>query len=373
VTDALFTPFRLKRLELANRIVMAPMTRCFSPGGVPGSDVAAYYRRHAASGVGLILTEATHVPHPGAANDPNCPDFHGAAALAGWRRVCDEVHAVGGKIVPQLWHVGLLVKAEIENLFDASGQVSPHHVGPSGIAGGIGQRNRAVKGPMTDAEIADVIAAYARAAADAERLGFDGVEVHGAHGYLIDQFLWSVTNERTDRYGGDLVARTRFAAEVIAACRRAVSADFPLLLRLSQWKGHDYEARLARTPRELEQLLAPLIDAGVDAFDLSQRRFWEPEFPGSDLNLAGWTKRLSGRPTMTVGSVGLERELMETLMGADSRPARLDELLRRLERGDFDLVGVGRALLADPDWVAKVRRDAFDALRPYSPAVLATL
>src|SRR5438309_5528877 len=101
--DVLFTPFQLKTLQLANRIVMAPMTRSKSPGGVPGADVAAYYRRRAEGGVGLIITEGTYVPHPAAGSDMAVPRFHGADALAGWKRVAEEVHAAGGLIFPQLW------------------------------------------------------------------------------------------------------------------------------------------------------------------------------------------------------------------------------------------------------------------------------
>ncbi len=103
--------------------------------------------------------------------------------------------------------------------------------------------------PMTESEIANVIEAYAQAASDAKRIGFDGVEIHGAHGYLIDQFFWETTNQRSDRYGGDLVKRTRFAVEVIEACRRAVGPDFPIILRFSQWKLAVYTAKLGGESR----------------------------------------------------------------------------------------------------------------------------
>lgn len=104
-TDKLFEPVTLGSLSLANRIVMAPMTRCLSPGGVPGPDVARYYRRRIEGGVGLVITEGTWIPHPSASNEPDAPRFYGEDALAGWQRVVDEVHAAGGKIMPQLWHV----------------------------------------------------------------------------------------------------------------------------------------------------------------------------------------------------------------------------------------------------------------------------
>ena len=154
-----------------------------------------------------------------------------------------------------------------------------------------------------------------------------------AHGYLIDQFFWSPLNQRTDRYGGSPRARGQFGAEVVAECRRRVGPDFPILLRISDWKLIDYRRRLAENPQELEELLAPLVDAGVDLFDCSQRRFWEPTFAGSDLNLAGWTKKVTGVPTMTVGSVGLDCDLMESFVEGrhGQRNLRsLDELTRAL-------------------------------------------
>src|ERR1700691_3161898 len=297
--DALFTPFTIKQLKLANRIVMAPMTRNFSPGGVPGPDVAAYYRRRAEGGTGLILTEGTSPNHPQAANMPQIPHIYGDDALAGWKRVVDGVHAGGGRIFSQLWHVGG-VQGQPEQKLPVS-PVSPSGLLKPGVKNGE---------PMAMADIEAVIEAFAQGAANAKGAGFDGVEIHGAHGYIIDQFFWDGTNQRTDKYGGDLVSRTRFAVEIIQEVRRRIGPDFPLELRFSQWKLQDFDAKLARTPTELGAFLEPLSDAGVDLFHCSTRRFWEPEFPdtGSDLNLAGWTKKISGVPTITVGSVGLSED-----------------------------------------------------------------
>jgi 2,4-dienoyl-CoA reductase-like NADH-dependent reductase (Old Yellow Enzyme family) len=361
--QALFRPFTVKNLTLSNRIVMAPMTRSFSPGGVPGDNVVSYYRRRAENGVGLIVTEGTMINHPAATGDPNVPNFHGEAALNGWSKVAAAVHEAGGRIIPQLWHVGM--QRKIGDL--PNPEALP--IGPSGLdASGV-----QVTEPMTEAEIAGAIAAYAQAAADAKRIGFDGIELHGAHGYLIDQFFWENTNKRTDRYGGDRVGRTRFAVEVIEACRRAVGPDFPIVLRYSQWKTSVYATKLADTPEQLGQFLAPLVDAGVDVFHCSTRRFWEPEFEGSDLNLAGWTKKLTGKPTITVGSVGLDGEFMSAFSGHGAGVARIDKLVEMLERDEFDLVAVGRALLNDPSWAAKIRDGKSDELVPFSADALNSL
>ncbi|NBD25739.1 NADH:flavin oxidoreductase [Paenibacillus glycinis] len=363
--QALFAPFRSAKLSLDNRIVMAPMTRGFSPGGVPGEDVAAYYRRRAENGVGLIVTEGTLIDHPAAGASPSLPHFYGEAALDGWAGVVGAVHEAGGKIATQLWHVGMTRQPGTGTNPDAAS------VGPSGL----NLAGEKVGQPLTENEIADLIAAYAQAAADAKRLGFDAIELHGAHGYLIDQFFWRVTNVRTDRYGGDLASRTRFAAEVIAACRRAVGPDYPIVLRYSQWKDGAYEAKLAETSAELDRFLRPLVDAGVDLFHCSTRRFWEPAFEdGADLNLAGWTKKLTGKPTITVGSVGLDLEFTRLFKeGKGAGTASLGGLLERLDRGEFDLVAVGRALLSDPAWAVKIKQGRQDELEPFAPQALGTL
>jgi 2,4-dienoyl-CoA reductase-like NADH-dependent reductase (Old Yellow Enzyme family) len=229
---------------------------------------------------------------------------------------------------------------------------------------------------MTDEAIADTIAAFARAAADARRLGFDVVEVHGAHGYLIDQFFWAGTNQRRDRWGGETLAeRTRFGAEVIRSVRAAVGPDFPIILRLSQWKQQDFAFRLAHTPDAMAAWLTPLVDAGADILHCSQRRFWEPEFPEIDgeagLNFAGWAKKLTGAATISVGSVGLSGDFVSAFGGASSQPASLDRLVQRLERRELDLVAVGRAILHDAQWPAKIRTGA--ALSEFTPAALSHL
>jgi 2,4-dienoyl-CoA reductase-like NADH-dependent reductase (Old Yellow Enzyme family) len=364
-SSPLFAPFEIPGLKLDNRIVMAPMTREFSPDGIPGPDVAAYYARRAAGGAGLVITEATDIDHPASwGGRPRVPRFFGADAMAGWAEVARAVHAEGARIVPQLWHIG----AELA----VSGTLDPTQlVSPSGIA----TDGTTIGEPMTETQIAEVVASFGRAASSARAAGFDGIELNAGHGFLIDQFFWDRTNRRADGYGGDLVARTRFACEVIAECRRATAPDFPIILRISQWKIMDFDAQLAATPDELERFLAPLVQAGVDLFHCSTRRFWTPEFEGSELPLATWVRKLSGKPTITVGSVGLANSDFMTFAferkGAEaSGPECLET---RLARDDFDLVAVGRALLADPLWPEKVRAGKFDDLVSFQAEMADTL
>lgn len=362
--NTLFRPFSLKSLNIKNRMVMAPMTRSFSPNGVPTADVATYYRKRAAGEVGLILSEGTVIDRVSSSNDSNIPHFYGTEALAGWQNVIDGVHAEGGAMGPQIWHMGIM-----DNHHSGWLPSRPFE-GPSGL----NRPGNTNGNTMTDADIADTIAAFGRAAADAKRLGFDCVEIHGAHGYLIDQFFWNETNKRTDIYGGKTLAeRSRFAVEVIKEVRKQVGEDFAIIIRLSQWKPADYNNLLAKTPQELEAWLNPMADAGVDIFHCSQRRFWETDFEGSDLNFAGWAKKVSGKATITVGSVGLDGEFLAAFGGASSNPSSLDELLRRMDRGDFDLVAVGRPLLADPHWSQKIRDNRIEELKGFSKEALAQL
>ncbi|MBS7661746.1 NADH:flavin oxidoreductase [Pseudomonas lalucatii] len=363
--QALFQPFSLGALELPSRVVMAPMTRSFSPGGVPNAKVIEYYRRRAAAGVGLIVTEGTTVGHKASNGYPNVPRFYGEDALAGWQQVVEAVHAEGGKIAPQLWHVGNVRKLGTEPDAEVPGY------GPSEKL----KDGKVIVHGMSRDDIQEVITAFAQAAADAQRIGMDGVEIHGAHGYLIDQFFWAGSNQRSDEYGGDLAGRSRFAIELIQAVRAAVGPDFPIIFRFSQWKQQDYSARLVETPEALAAFLEPLSAAGVDIFHCSTRRFWEPEFDGSDLNLAGWTRQLTGKPTITVGSVGLDGEFLQFMVNTDkvAQPAKLEGLLERLHKQEFDLVAVGRALLVDPDWALKVREGREGDILPFSRQALMSL
>lgn len=159
--------------------------------------------------------------------------------------------------------------------------------------------------------------------------------------------------------------------------RAAVGPDFPLILRVSQWKQQDFTVKLAETPDAMTDWLAPLVEAGVDVLHCSQRRFWEPEFPEIDgeegLNFAGWAKKLTGAATISVGSVGLSTDMISSFSGEASKPASLDHLVRRMERGEFDLIAVGRAILNDPQWVTKVRKGEHDQLKDFTPAALAEL
>ncbi|MFC9789334.1 12-oxophytodienoate reductase [Rhodococcus sp. NPDC127528] len=351
---------RIRGLDLPNRIVMSPMTRTFSPGGVPTEDVAGYYRRRAEGGTGLIVTEGVGIDHPGAIDHPDVPNLHTPAARAGWRAVVDSVHEAGGRIIPQLWHVGPLFGAMRE-----VPETTPMR--PSGLWGEPGVTSysqeyvhRAVPPTraMTESDIADVVAAFADAARTSVDLGFDGIAIHGGHGYLLDSFLWASTNRRDDAWGGDLQRRTAFPVAVVRAIRAAIGDDLPIVYRFSQHKQQDFTARLADNPEDLGTILSALVDAGVDVLDASSRRFDAPAFEGSDLSLAGWAKKTTGAIAMGVGCVGLGKSLRDGRLagGTVESVDNIDELERRIDTGEFDLAAIGRLHLADPR-IAETLRD----------------
>ena len=349
----MFEPFDLSGVTLRNRFVMAPMTRNFSPGGVPGDDVVAYYRRRA-SHVGLIVTEATYIDHPSAGSSDRAPRLHGEDALAGWRRVVDAVHHVGGRIFPQISHLGLARDADAR-VHPEAPIISPSAVAPDCSPVGV---------VATFTDIDAIVGSFARAAADAQSAGFDGVELHGAHGFLLDQFLWPRTNRRTDGYGGNIAGRVRLSAEVVAAVRTAVGPGFPVVFRYSQWKGADFDARVAGNPAELEAMLTPLVEAGASGFHVSTRRYWLPGFEGDPRTLAGWTKKITGLPTIALGSVGVSSPFAGDL-GAERSPWSIAPLLDLFERGEFDLIALGRAILSEPEWPTKLRQRRYDEIRAY--------
>lgn len=319
--DALFQPFTLKSLTLKNRTVMAPMTRSFSPGGVPTEDVAAYYARRARNEVGLIISEGTGVARPASLNDPNVPRFHGEAELKAWKRVIDAVHAEGGKMAPQLWHVGAVRTRDPE-------WTPP---GPYDSPSGFSSPGKQFGEAMTDAEVADAISAFARAAKDAKALGFDAIELHGAHGYLIHEFLSPASNKRTDSYGGTFENRTRFVLEVIDATREVWPERLPLFLRLSatEWSEGGW------TLEETIRLSAIVKSRGIDLIDCSSGG----NIPGIKIPIG------PGYQTPLAESVRKGSGILTGAVGLITSPAQADHIVRT---GQADVVFLARELLRDP-------------------------
>jgi 2,4-dienoyl-CoA reductase-like NADH-dependent reductase (Old Yellow Enzyme family) len=356
----LFTPFVIKGMTLPNRFVMPGMQRQWCDNGVPQPRLAEYYRQRVEGGVGLIITESCAVDHPSSTQTPMFCRINNST-LSAWERCFEAVNRAGGRMLLQLWHEGALRKEGGEGYYSQFPTLSP-----SGLVHA-GKPN----GRSATLEDLDAIRdAFVRGALAAKKIGAAGVEVHACHGYLLDQFLWAETNRRTDGYGGDDIReRVRFPAEIVAAIRQAVGEDFPISFRFSQWKEVNYKARIAPTPEDLRTMLTILRAAGVDVFHASARYFWVPEWPDSDLGVAGWTKSMNDAPVIAVGSVGLDTDVMDNFFGKEAKStgeAGLRELLRRFNNCEFDLISVGRSLIGDAEWVNKVRDGRLSEIRMFT-------
>ena len=357
----LFDEYKLKNLILRNRVVMAPMTRNQSPGGIPTSDVISYYARRAKAEVGLIITEGIEVSHIASSAYPNVPRLDTNKAREGWKKVVDGIKNNNGAVIAQLWHCGGFRKLGMQ----------PNPEVPGYTASGLVKPGKKVAHEMTLQDIKETIDAYASDAKICQELGFDGVEIHGAHGYLIDNFLWGGTNIREDSYGGSIQKRSQFVSDIIKAVKENVDNQFIVGLRFSQWKQHDFSAKLASTPDDLKKILMSPVEAGLDFLHSSMRRFWESEFEGSDENLAYWTKKISNIPTIGVGSVGLDSDFID--MTAPATPTSIDKALDDIKKQKYDLIAVGRALLSDYEWVVKMKEGRLNDVIPYTKDALLNL
>jgi len=221
MTVDLFAPFRVGDITLQNRIVMAPMTRSRAIGNVPNELMATYYAQRATAG--LIITEGT-TPAPEGLGYARIPGIYSEAQVAGWKRVADAVHAKGGRIFVQLMHTGRV--GHPANLPEGAEILAPSAVAAAGEmwTDTEGMQPHPTPRAMTEAEITGVIEAFAQGARNARAAGLDGIELHGANGYLLEQFFHPATNLRTDAWGGDYKARGRFLLEVAKACAEAIGA-----------------------------------------------------------------------------------------------------------------------------------------------------
>ena len=301
-------------------------------------DVVEYYRRRAAGEVGLIITEGTTVNHKAASSDTGIPNFHSDDALAGWARVVEALHAEGGRIAPQLWHVGPLWGANARFDKPARDQLmAMHPMRPSGRWGTPGVTNYSERSvarwspevpPMTDGDISDVIDGFARSARLAMEAGFDGVELHGANGYLIQQFLAPNANERSDRYGGRIGNRIRFALEVASAVSEAIGPG-RTGIRISPGSTLGGIDEGPEGPALYRHLVPALAELGLAYLHVAH---------GGNEELLGEIRRLWPNAL---------------LVARPNRP--LEKAAADVEAGLADMAPVGRWALANPDFVDRFR------------------
>ncbi|WP_280438424.1 NADH:flavin oxidoreductase [Nocardia carnea] len=334
------SPARIGNLRLRNRAAVAPMSRVSTAGdGVPTAAMAEYYARFAAGGFGLIITEGTYTDERFSQAYPDQPGIVTAEQVAGWRRVTDAVHAADGSIALQLMHAGALVQGNRHT----DRTIAPSAVSPKGAKmpayGGEGPF--ALPDAASRADIRDLVAGFAFAAGQARAAGFDAVEIHGANGYLIDQFLTDYTNLRDDEYGGDPAGRVRFAVEVVEAVRAAVGTEFPVGLRLSQTKVNDFGYRWSGAV-EAETIFRAVAAAGVDYLHLASegRDWYDTATLDTGETITRLARYITGLPVLANGGMHAP-DLARTV----------------LDEGHADLVTLGRGALANPDWPQVIAAD----------------
>jgi 2,4-dienoyl-CoA reductase-like NADH-dependent reductase (Old Yellow Enzyme family) len=357
-----FEPVDYGALHLRNRIVMAPMTRRKAGAdGVISDQSIEYYRRRAAGEMGLIISEGVPIDSTHAADGTTVPHIETDKQIAAWKRVVDAVHGEGGAFAPQLWHTG----PKAMNPIGPSARATPRRKD--------GEVRRDVRA-MEAGDFEQVIAAFVSAARSAKEIGCDAVELHGAHGYLLDAFLCPGTNHRTDEYGGPIENRLRFPSQVVRAVCEAVGPDYPVIYRISRWKSEDSDKIKFHGPADLEPVVTALAEAGVDILHVSTEAALDAAFPGvSDRSLAGWAKDLSGLPTIAVGGVSLALTCNDSYGGTAEITADPGPEIRMIEQGEADMLAVGRALIANPDWVRIVRDGDWRDLKPFAMSDLESL
>lgn len=345
----LFEAGEIRGVPMANRAVVSPMTRTSATeDGIVTDQMAEYYAAYARGGWGLVITEGVYIDlkysqgytfQPGIATDEQRDS---------WRKVVDAVHAEGAPIFMQIFHCGAINQG---NRW-VEGSIAPSVVTPKGeqiprYRGGAGgfQTPREI----TRDEMAEIVQSYAAAARRAIEVGFDGVEVHGANGYLPDEFLTTYTNLRTDEYGGPIENRIRYHCEVMQAVRDAVP-DKPVGVRISQTKVNDFEYAWPGGNDDAKVVFTSLAKTGIDFIDCSSHLGLAPIF-GTDHSLSGLAREYSGLPVMANGKL--------------SEPEDAEEALTR---GEGDFVAIGKAALADYDWPKKIAAE--EDRVPFNPGMI---
>jgi 2,4-dienoyl-CoA reductase-like NADH-dependent reductase (Old Yellow Enzyme family) len=351
-THSALSPFHLRNHRLRNRLAVAPMTRVSaSPDGTPTPRMADYYAAFAEGGFGLLITEGTHPDAEHSQGYLNQPGLVTDAHVSGWRAVTQRVHAAGAVIVAQLMHAGALSQGNPHR----SGTVGPSAVAPRGEMmpeyGGSGPWP--VPRELTVPDIERIIDGFAAAALRAREAGFDGVELHAANGYLLDQFLTDYTNRRTDAYGGPVPNRVRLTAEITAAVRAAVGDEFVVGVRLSQTKVNDFEYRWPGGRYDAEIIYAALADARADYLHIASegRSFLETALLDGGSTTTALARRTTGLPVLANG--GMHDPGQAELVLAD---------------GHADLLAVARGALANPDLPRRIAAGA--PLEPFDRAML---
>lgn len=333
MSDAsLFSPFHIKDLTFPNRLGVAPMTRMSSSANsIPRQDVLDFLVRRAENGAAVVFTEAIVTDYESAQGYPGQARMITQRQIDAWTPVVKKIKEHGTVAMMQMFHCGRMAWPEVN---PAGRVIAPSPVAPK-------QDNPLTQSPyptpdeMSPFDIAHVITSFVETAEGAVAADFDGIEIHGAHGYLINQFLSAYSNKRTDRYGGSVANRFRFAREVIRAVRDVLPEDRLLSFRISNWGVADMEVSLFESREEWQQMIRLLSKEPIDIISLSTYNFSEKAF-GSDRNMAQLTREVTDLPLMICGQIHDRRSAEEALV-------------------DADLVLSAKSFLLNPDFVEDVR------------------
>lgn len=340
--NILFESVKIGNLTLNNRVGVAPMTRISAtPEGLATDQMANYYASFAKGGFGLVITEGTYTDElysqcyfdqVGIANDKQAES---------WKKVVDAVHKAGAKIIVQLEHAGALSQG---NRFIEQ-TLAPSAIQPKGepLKFYLGATSFPMPIKASKEDLDDVIKGFVSSAIRAKSVGFDGIEIHGANGYLLDEFLTDYTNTRSDEYGGSTENRVRFLVEVSTAIREAVGEDFTVGIRISQGKVNDYAHKWKGKEKDAQIIFEALGQAGLNYIHVTEYRAWEPAFQESDRNindksLVALAKEYGKIPVLANGQL--------------EEPTKASEMITY---GGADLVTLGKGALANHDWVNKVK------------------
>jgi len=350
--NVLLSGITINQLHLKNKIVVAPMSRVSTKGdGIPTEQMQKYYRRYAEGNFGLIITEGAYTDTVFSQAYPNQPGMTNHQQQKGWEKIALSTHEAGGKIILQLMHAGALSQ-HLSNTRSASAIQPIRHM----LAGYSKKQGRfPLPHAMNLSEIDDAISGFAQAANRAEKAGFDGVEIHAANGYLLDQFLTDYTNDREDQYGGTVDNRCRLTANVISAVKKATVSDFIVGVRVSQGKVNDFDYTWPNGTDDGKIIFTTLQKAGADYIHFASegKGFDHSCLTRDGESLTTLARKITGLPVIANGGLGNPEEAQRIFEGQHA-----------------DLIALGTSALANPDWPIRLANN--ENITPFDPDMLAS-
>ena len=350
-TAPFFSPLDINTRTIKNRLAVAPMTRVTATeDGRATETMTRYYERFARGGFGMIVSEGIYTDQAFSQGYIFQPGISDDEQARSWQPVVKGIKSHGALAVAQIMHSGAISQG---NRF-RDGTVGPSAIQPKGkqMTFYYGEGSYATPSTITDEQLADAVAGFGSAASRAiETAGFDAIELHGANGYLLDQFLTDYTNQRTDRWGGDTRSRMEAIVATLSAVREAVGADVPVGIRLSQGKVNDFEHKWRGAEKDAEVIFGTLADAGADFIHVTEFEAWQPAFAGADPTLAYFAKRYA-RGVPIIANGGLHDVTQARAVLAD----------------DADIVTLGRGALANPDFPNRLLTGA--PMNEFDPSIL---